>query len=122
MDFIAAEFIEGETLRAHMAKTRLAIKEAIDVAVQVSSALSVAHAAGVVHRDIKPENIMVRRDHIVKVLDFGLTKLTESAGPATERQMVNSDAWAKVPVNTEPGLVLGTISYMSPEQLQGSEQ
>ena len=120
IDFIAAEFIEGETLRAYMARTRMRLKEAIDVAAQVADALSAAHAAGVVHRDIKPENIMVRRDHIVKVLDFGLTKLAEKAGPATQRQIVNSEAGSKMAVNTEPGLVLGTVSYMSPEQSQGS--
>src|SRR5581483_5969901 len=75
--FIATEFIDGETLRDHMARTRMNLAEAIEVAAQVAGALDVAHRAGVVHRDIKPENVMIRRDGIVKVLDFGLTKLAE---------------------------------------------
>ena len=75
--FIATELIEGETLRARMTKARLKLTEALDVAIQVASALAAAHAVGIVHRDIKPENIMVRRDGYVKVLDFGLAKLTE---------------------------------------------
>ena len=75
VDFIATEFIEGETLRPSMAKRRLKLTQALDVAAQVAGALAAAHAAGVVHRDIKPENIMVRPDGYVKVLDFGLAKL-----------------------------------------------
>src|SRR6266853_4386615 len=75
--FIATEFIDGETLRQHMRKAPLKLGDVLDMAGQIASALSAAHTAGIVHRDIKPENIMLRRDGIVKVLDFGLAKLTE---------------------------------------------
>jgi serine/threonine protein kinase len=75
--FIATEFIDGVTMRKHMSSKRMKLDEVLDVAVQVASALSAAHAAGIVHRDIKPENIMLRRDSYVKVLDFGLAKLVE---------------------------------------------
>jgi serine/threonine protein kinase len=75
--FVATEFIDGETLRQHTFHTRLTISESLDIAIQVASALSAAHAHGIVHRDIKPENIMLRPDRLVKVLDFGLAKLTE---------------------------------------------
>lgn len=109
---IATEFIEGETLRSRQRRTPLALPEIIDVASQVSAALSAAHSAGIVHRDIKPENIMLRADGLVKVLDFGLAKLTEK-----------QDASARItapsrPVVTDPGIVMGTVSYMSPEQLR----
>src|SRR5437762_1976378 len=75
--FISTEFIDGQTLRQEMASGRIEMKHALEVAIQVATALSAAHAVGIVHRDIKPENIMVRKDGIVKVLDFGLAKLTE---------------------------------------------
>ena len=109
---IATEFIEGETLRSRQRRAPLTLPEIIDVASQVSAALSAAHSAGIVHRDIKPENIMLRADGLVKVLDFGLAKLTEK-----------QDASARItapsrPVLTDPGIVMGTVSYMSPEQLR----
>jgi serine/threonine-protein kinase len=109
--FIATEFIEGETLREQMARAPLEINEALDVAIQVAGALAAAHKAGVVHRDIKPENIMLRPDGYVKVLDFGLAKLMESHAPATAPIVEKID--------TEPGLVMGTVRYMSPEQARG---
>lgn len=109
-NFIATEFIDGETLRERMTKTRTKLTEALDIAIQVASALSAAHAAGIVHRDIKPENIMVRRDGYVKVLDFGLAKLTEHHSAGNE---------ATTMVNTDPGVIMGTVSYMSPEQARG---
>jgi eukaryotic-like serine/threonine-protein kinase len=109
--FIATEFIEGETLRERMARAPLEINEALNIARQVAGALVAAHKAGVVHRDIKPENIMLRPDGYVKVLDFGLAKLTKSYGVAT--------ASALVKIDTEPGLVMGTARYMSPEQTRG---
>jgi serine/threonine protein kinase len=119
--YIATEFIEGETLRDQMAKARMPLADAIDVAAQVAGALEVAHAEGVVHRDIKPDNIMVRRrDRIVKVLHFGLTKLTEKAAPATRGASVGSAAPSSLTNETEPGLVMGTVRYMSPEQTRGS--
>src|SRR5947209_1397409 len=114
--FIATEFIDGETLRQHIAHKRPALREALDIAMQVASALAAAHKAGIVHRDIKPENIMVRHDDaVVKVLDFGLAKLTERQ-PATQ---VDTSAPTRALVNTDPGVVMGTVQYMSPEQARG---
>src|SRR5437667_5985155 len=115
--FIATEFIDGETLRHHMAPAPLMITEAIEIALQVASALSSAHAAGIIHRDVKPENIMLRRDGIVKVLDFGLAKLTER----WRADEVDRDAATRAMVQTEPGTVMGTTAYMSPEQARGAE-
>jgi len=112
--FIATEFIEGETVRQHMASTRMELRDVLDVAIQVASALAAAHQAGIVHRDIKPENIMLRRDGYVKVLDFGLAKLAERPVPVAD-----ADALTIAKVNTDPGTVLGTANYMSPEQARG---
>jgi serine/threonine protein kinase len=110
--FIATEFIEGVTLRKRMADLQMKLGEALDVAIQIASALSEAHEAGIVHRDIKPENIMIRRDSFVKILDFGLAKLVErpAAGPE-----------ASTLVKTEEGVIMGTARYMSPEQARGSK-
>jgi serine/threonine protein kinase/tetratricopeptide (TPR) repeat protein len=108
--FIATEFIDGESLRQHMTRAEIKLREMLDIVIQVASALTAAHEAGIVHRDIKPENIMVRRDGYVKVLDFGLAKLVE-------RQAADSEAATMV--NTDPGVVMGTASYMSPEQARG---
>jgi serine/threonine protein kinase/Flp pilus assembly protein TadD len=111
--FITTEHVDGETLRRRMTYS-LSLREALDVATQVASALAAAHKAGVVHRDIKPENIMIRHDDgIVKVLDFGLAKTTKKLS----RSAGNSEA-ATV-VNTSPGVILGTVAYMSPEQARG---
>ncbi|MEP6707250.1 MAG: serine/threonine-protein kinase, partial [Pyrinomonadaceae bacterium] len=116
VDFIATEFIDGVTLRQHLENTRLKIGEALDIALQIASALAAAHAAGIVHRDIKPENIMLRGDGYVKVLDFGLAKLVEQ--PTTR---VDGEAETRALFKTEPGLVLGTLHYMSPEQARGQQ-
>src|SRR5215813_9220472 len=113
--FIATEFIEGETLREHMRRTGMKISEVLDVSTQIGSALAAAHAAGIIHRDIKPENVMIRRDGIMKVLDFGLAKLSEPE-PA---DVVDTEAPTRAAVNTEPGQVIGTACYMSPEQARG---
>jgi TolB-like protein/Flp pilus assembly protein TadD len=110
-DFIATEFVEGVTLRTRMRGRGLPLAAAIDIALQVTGALTAAHAAGIVHRDIKPENIMVRPDGLVKVLDFGIAKY---AGPRRDR---NSESWVK----TATGVVIGTTAYMSPEQARGQE-
>src|SRR5437867_819583 len=115
--FIATEFIEGETLRARMRIVPLRPPEAIDVAIQVASALCAAHSVGIVHRDIKPDNIMLRRDGIVKVLDFGLAKLA-APRPAA---LAAGEAPTVALVNTEAGMILGTVHYMSPEQARGLE-
>jgi eukaryotic-like serine/threonine-protein kinase len=111
--FIAMERIDGETLRQRMTGSHIPLREALDIAVQVTTALTTAHAAGVVHRDLKPENVMVRRDGLVKVVDFGLAKLAPvRVGPA--------DA-TLTELNTDAGAVLGTVMYMSPEQARGQE-
>jgi serine/threonine protein kinase len=112
--FIATEFIEGITLRASLRRGRMNLHEALEIAVQVASALAAAHEAGVVHRDIKPENIMLRPDGYVKVLDFGIAKLTEQR-PVPDLDVVGIAAV----LQTRPGLVLGTVAYMSPEQTRG---
>jgi Tol biopolymer transport system component len=110
---IATEFVEGETLRNRLAHSPLTLAESLNIAIQVADALAAAHKVGIVHRDIKPENIMLRPDGYVKVLDFGLAKLTEqpesvSAGEALTKQ-----------VRTGSGVIIGTAGYMSPEQARG---
>jgi serine/threonine protein kinase/TolB-like protein len=116
--FIATEYIKGETLRQRMRREPLSLSEFFEVAVQVCSALSAAHEANVLHRDIKPENVMLRPDGLVKVLDFGLAKLTEKA---TTGNSVDPNAPTQLQINTAPGVVMGTFIYMSPEQARGKE-
>ena len=113
--YIATEYIDGVTLRRKMAGSQLETKEVLDIAVQVASALEEAHAAGIVHRDIKPDNVMVRRNGYVKVLDFGLAKLTETI----DRSPSDAEAATRVLVQTDAGVVMGTSHYMSPEQARG---
>lgn len=118
--FIATEFIDGVTLRQHLSASRLKLIDIFDIAIQIVAALNAAHEAGVIHRDLKPENVMIRRDHIVKVLDFGLAKLSEAgAFTSASTGTTNEDAATQVMVQTEPGLIMGTVSYMSPEQSVG---
>jgi len=106
LHYIATEFVDGVTLRQHMQARRMSLDEVLNIATQVASALQAAHAAGIAHRDIKPENIMIRSDGYIKVLDFGLAKLTENElSPAA--------------AETNPGVVMGTPRYMSPEQARG---
>jgi eukaryotic-like serine/threonine-protein kinase len=112
--YIASELIEGETLRDRLKRGPMQLSEAVDVAIQVASALAAAHHAGIVHRDIKPENIMLRPDGYVKVLDFGIAKLAEQEMPTT---MPREEALLLVETNL--GSVLGTVRYMSPEQACG---
>jgi eukaryotic-like serine/threonine-protein kinase len=114
--FIATEFIEGITLRALLARGRIKPHAALEIAVQVASALAAAHEAGVVHRDIKPENIMLRPDGYVKVLDFGIAKLTERRLASD-----NHTGETTAALQTRQGLVLGTAHYMSPEQARGQK-
>lgn len=116
-NFIASEHIDGETLRVRLKSERMKLDEILDVGLQAASALSAAHDAGIVHRDIKPENIMLRRDGIVKVLDFGIAKLTEEFIAF----MTGGESDTRTLVQTSPGIVMGTPGYMSPEQARGEE-
>src|SRR5205823_6985913 len=113
--YIASELIEGETLRQRLEHGPMQLSEAVDVAIQVASALVAAHETGIVHRDIKPENIMLRPDGYVKVLDFGIAKLAEQEVPVTTPRDE-----ALLLVETNLGAVLGTVRYMSPEQAYGA--
>src|SRR5438270_3430545 len=113
--FIVTEFVEGRTLRERMNEGRFGLGEAVKVCAQVAGALAKAHDAGIVHRDIKPENVMVDEEGHVKVLDFGIAKRL-TPGPS-----VDTEAPTSAQVNTAAGVVLGTSTYMSPEQVRGQE-
>lgn len=129
--FIAMEFVDGQTLRKRIGRRRMPMGEAMEIAIQIADALGAAHAAGVTHRDIKPENVMLREDGFVKVLDFGLAKLTDSSilrshdPSVTQADTADDDLFATARLggepNTSPGVILGTVSYMSPEQARGQE-
>lgn len=112
--FIAAEYVEGETLRERLRRAPADLGEILEITAQTAAALSAAHRAGIVHRDIKPENIMLRADALVKVLDFGLAKLLEKESADT-----GSTRSKRTEFKTTPGLVMGTVAYMSPEQARG---
>jgi serine/threonine protein kinase len=114
LHYIATEFVEGLTLRQQMTQIRMKLQAALDVAIQMAGALTATHEAGLVHRDIKPENVMVRPDGLVKVLDFGLAKLTEPDASASD-----AEASMVTRINTKAGVVMGTVNYMSPEQARG---
>jgi eukaryotic-like serine/threonine-protein kinase len=113
-NYISTEYVDGKTLRDIMRSDSLTLHQAIDIAAQTASALSAAHEARIIHRDIKPENIMVRPDGLVKVLDFGLAKLSEPGAVAT-----GSEDATRAQVKTAPGVIMGTVQYMSPEQTRG---
>ena len=111
-NYIATELIEGKTLREHISPKRpMPLQTVLRITTQVAEALAAAHQAGIIHRDIKPENIMIRKDGYVKVVDFGLAKLSE---PETD-----SEDATRIQINTTPGVIMGTVSYMSPEQCRG---
>ena len=114
--FIATEFIEGESLRQRIRRGPMELPEVLDIGIQIASALAAAHETGIVHRDIKPENIMLRKDRLVKVLDFGLAKLVKQEVPESD-----SEGVTKALLKTKPGVVMGTTIYMSPEQARGRE-
>jgi serine/threonine protein kinase len=129
--FLATEFVQGETLRQRSQRGALTIAEVLDLAGQIAAALQAAHEAGIIHRDIKPENVMLRKDGIVKVLDFGLAKLTglrnadfgfrneEDAATLVQSPADNPQSPIHIPQSTLPGTVMGTVAYMSPEQARG---
>lgn len=132
LHYIATELINGETLRARLNVESLTPSEILNVTVQIATALNAAHEAGIIHRDIKPENIMIRDDGLVKVLDFGLAKLTYSSRLTAGVRQTNRGTGVKIPategsdgfdglnqVDTAPGMVIGTLNYMSPEQARG---
>jgi len=111
--YIVSELLEGETLRERMGGVALSQRKAIDYALQIAHGLAAAHEKGIVHRDLKPENVFLTKDGRIKILDFGLAKLTSAD---------NGESQAEAPtrkVNTDPGMVMGTIGYMSPEQVRG---
>jgi serine/threonine protein kinase len=113
LHFIATEYIEGETLRERLMREPLSLNDVIDISVQITGALVAAHQEGIIHRDIKPENIMLRPDGYVKILDFGLAKLTE------QKTLMDITRLTSRLDTTEPGLVMGTVAYISPEQVRG---
>ena len=125
--FIAAEYVEGETLRERLRRTPMNLGEILEIIAQTAVALNAAHRAGIVHRDIKPENIMLRADGLVKVLDFGLAKLLSRRGEEEKRRRgenapISSSLHLLISSSTfltTPGLVMGTVAYMSPEQARG---
>jgi serine/threonine protein kinase/Tfp pilus assembly protein PilF len=114
--FIVSEYVEGKTLRERLSDERLPLPETLEIAVQIAAALERAHASGIVHRDIKPENVMIRADDYVKVLDFGLAKLTEN-----KSALLDPEGETLAQVNTAAGMILGTVAYMSPEQARGQK-
>jgi serine/threonine protein kinase len=117
LTFIATEFVDGQTLRTRLHESRLKLGEILDITIQILSALNAAHEARIVHRDIKPENVMIRRrDRLVKVLDFGLAKTTEKRAATIQ----SGDSEAATEIKTAPGIIMGTINYMSPEQAQAA--
>src|SRR5499426_644390 len=107
--YVVQELLEGETLRSELAGGRFSPRKAIDYAIQIAQGLAAAHEKGIVHRDLKPENLFVTNNGRVKILDFGLAKLTQTEGSANVTNL---------PTATEPGVVMGTLGYMSPEQVK----
>jgi eukaryotic-like serine/threonine-protein kinase len=105
IDYIVMEYIEGQTLRERLKEGRLPLAQLLNISAQMCAALSVAHGAGIIHRDVKPDNVMIRKDGLVKLLDFGLAKI--------------KDQQSAIKGGTKPGTLLGTVGYMSPEQVEG---
>ncbi len=119
LTYLATEYVDGETLRDFVRGKRLNLGEILDIAMQMLAALDAAHEAKIVHRDMKPENVMIRkRDHVVKVLDFGLAKLIEKRETRVD---LTSNSDAATQLKTAPGLIMGTVNYMSPEQARARD-
>ena len=129
--FITSEYVQGDTLHNRLRQGSLDLKTSLDIAIQVASALNAAHKAGIIHRDIKPENVMIRPDGLVKILDFGIAKLTDErsgdrkTGRSGEDQQTLIAATPNFPISqspkTNPGVIIGTANYMSPEQARGKD-
>ncbi len=118
--FLAAEFVDGESLRERMNRSTMTVTEILEIVIQIASAVQAAHGAGIIHRDIKPDNVMIRADGYVKVLDFGLAKLSEPGAVATA-SVSDPEAQTRVNLQTQTGIIMGTVAYMSPEQARGHE-
>jgi predicted ATPase len=114
--FIAAEYIQGETVRECINKNSLQLYDILDISIQIATGLQAGHSVNIVHRDIKPENVMLRPDGLVKILDFGIAKLTES-----ETALKAAAEATTIRGGTTPGMIIGTVAYMSPEQALGKE-
>jgi Tol biopolymer transport system component len=112
--YLVEELLEGRTLRERLGEGALPVRKAVEIAAQVAQGLAAAHGRGIVHRDLKPENLFVTRDGVVKILDFGLAKLAADAAPPPEQPAISV-----TPTETAPGVVLGTVGYMAPEQVRG---
>ena len=119
VDFIAMEYVAGSTLAHLIGRSRLSISAALGYAIQIADALATAHAAGILHRDLKPANIMVSDKGPLKVLDFGLAKLTDAGSRAIDEGVTTRTAPADGRLQTEEGAIIGTAAYMSPEQADG---
>jgi len=119
--YIAMEFVDGTTLHSKIHRERVPLKKLLEYMTQVADGLAKAHAAGIVHRDLKPENIMITEDGYAKILDFGLAKLVEPVEPAgaSPGSSEFAEAATAVMAQTQAGMVMGTVGYMSPEQVQG---
>ena len=114
--YMAMEYVEGETLRQKIASRALQVGGALDIAIQITEGLAKAHEAGIIHRDLKPENLMVSRDGYAKILDFGIAKLVSREGRA---RATDSAQKTLILIETRPGMIMGTVNYMSPEQVLG---
>jgi serine/threonine protein kinase len=113
VSYMVTELLEGETLRERLRRGPLPLRKAIDYGVQIAHGLAAAHEKGIVHRDLKPENLFVTKDGRVKILDFGLAKLIPTPAASADGRTVTLQE------QTEPGVVMGTVGYMSPEQVRG---
>ncbi len=111
--YVVSELLEGETLRQRISGTAMVPRRALDFAQQIAHGLAAAHEKGIVHRDLKPENIFVTKDGRLKILDFGLAKLTQAESSQSQTDIPTRR------VETDPGIVMGTVGYMSPEQVRG---
>src|SRR5258708_26083716 len=120
--FVASEFVEGVSLRERMSRSGMLVIETLEIAIQIASALNAAHEAGIIHRNIKPDNVMIRADGYVKVLDFGLAKLSESRHMGIAPGFISDpEAQTRMQLQTQAGMIMGTVAYMSPEQARGRE-